>query len=39
MTPAGIEPAISRFVAQHINHFATAVPDIYTKVPINGLMT
>ena len=26
MTPAGIEPATFRFVAQHLNHFATAVP-------------
>jgi len=26
MTPAGIEPATFRFVAQHINHCATAVP-------------
>ena len=27
MTPAGIEPATFRFVAQHLNHCATAVPD------------
>ena len=26
MTPSGIEPATSRFVAQHLNHCATAVP-------------
>ena len=26
MTPAGIEPATFRFVAQHFNHYATAVP-------------
>jgi len=26
MTPAGIEPANLRFVAQHLNHWATAVP-------------
>jgi len=26
MTPAGIEPATFRFVAQHVNHCATAVP-------------
>ena len=25
LTPAGIEPATFRFVAQHLNHFATAV--------------
>jgi len=27
LTPAGIEPATFRFVAQHLNHGATAVPD------------
>jgi len=26
MKPAGIEPATFRFVAQHLNHCATAVP-------------
>jgi len=26
MTPAGIEPATFRFVGQHLNHWATAVP-------------
>jgi len=26
MTPAGIEPVTFRFVAQHLNHCATAVP-------------
>jgi len=26
MTPYGIEPATFRFVAQHLNHCATAVP-------------
>jgi len=26
VTPAGIEPAAFRFVAQHLNHCATAVP-------------
>jgi len=30
MTPAGIEPATFRFVAQHLNHRATAVPNIYS---------
>ena len=28
MTPAGIEPAIFRFVTQHLNHCATAVPKL-----------
>ena len=28
MTPAGIEPATFRFVAQHLNHCATAVPVV-----------
>ena len=28
-TQAGIEPATFRFVAQHLNHCATAVPYIY----------
>jgi len=27
LTPAGIEPATFRFVAQHLNHCATAVPS------------
>jgi len=27
LTPAGIEPATFRFVAQHLNHSATAVPQ------------
>ena len=27
MTPAGIEPATFRFVAQHLNHCTTAVPN------------
>ena len=26
MTPAGIQPATFRFVAQHLNHCATAIP-------------
>ena len=29
MTPAGIEPSTFRFVAQHLNHCATAVPHNY----------
>jgi len=28
MTPSGIEPATFRFVTQHLNHCATAVPTI-----------
>ena len=27
LTPAGIEPATFRFVAQHLNHCSTAVPS------------
>ena len=27
MTPSGIEPATFRFVAQHLNHCATAVTN------------
>ena len=30
MTPAGIEPATFRFVAQHLNHCATAVTQYIT---------
>ena len=37
MTPSGIEPATFRFVAQHLNHCATAVPDqqtyLFTEPP------
>ena len=29
MTPPGIEPATFRFVAQHLNHCATAVPTLF----------
>jgi hypothetical protein len=29
VTPAGIEPAIFRFIAQHLNHCTTAVPRHY----------
>ena len=28
LTPPGIEPATFRFVAQHLNHCATAVPGV-----------
>ena len=31
MTPSGIEPATFRFVAQYLNHCATAVPISYTS--------
>jgi len=30
LTPAGIEPATFRFVAQHLNNCATAVPQTIT---------
>ena len=29
LTPAGIEPATFRFVAQRLNHYATAVPVVH----------
>ena len=29
MKPSGIEPATFRFVAQYLNHCATAVPQIF----------
>jgi len=32
MTPAGIEPASLRFVAQHLNHCATAVPTYWSTL-------
>ena len=32
LTPAGIEPATYRFVAQHLNHCATAVPRFFIVV-------
>ena len=31
MTPSGFEPATFRFVAQHLNHWATAVPQQYSN--------
>ena len=33
MTPSAIEPVTFRFVAQHLNHCATAVPRPSCKVP------
>jgi len=33
MTPSGIEPATFWFVAQHLNHCATAVPNGAMIVP------
>ena len=33
LTPAGIEPATFRFVAQHLNHCATAVPRVQLYKP------
>jgi len=35
LTSAGIEPATFRFVAQHLNHCATAVP-IHSVIPTNS---
>jgi len=32
LTPAGIEPATFRFVAQHLNHCATAVPQLINNL-------
>jgi len=29
VTPSGIEPATFQFLAQHLNHWATAVPETY----------
>ena len=34
MTPAGIEPATFRFVAQHLNHCATAVPGVHMHIHV-----
>jgi len=36
LTPAGIEPATFRFVAQHLNHCATAVPTFAAVVQYNS---
>ena len=39
LTPAGIEPATFRFVAQHLNHCATAVPreEEFILFSVSGL--
>jgi hypothetical protein len=34
MTPSGIEPAAFRFVAQYLNHCATAVPYVVVVVVV-----
>ena len=36
MTQAGIEPATFRFVAQHLNHCATAVPINQLNAQLNA---
>jgi len=38
LTPAGIKPATFRFVAQHLNHCATAVPLQYVVCLIIALL-
>ena len=35
MTPSGIEPATFRFVAQHLNHCPTAVPNLCVILIVN----
>jgi len=35
VTPAGIEPATSRYVTQHLNHCATAVPPLVLRPKSN----
>jgi len=37
MTPAGIEPATFRFVAQHLNHCATSVPIVRSNSIIHNI--
>ena len=37
MTPSGIEAATFRFVAQHLNHCATASPDLYSRPQFFGI--
>ena len=38
MTQSGIEPATSRFVAQHLNHCATAVPFYLSIIYVNATL-
>ena len=38
MTPAGIEQATVRFVAQHLNHCATAVPLLLLDTELLNLL-
>jgi len=38
MTPGGIEPATFRFVAQHLNHWATAVPKYIHISLLHGIL-
>ena len=37
LTPAGIEPATFRFVAQHLNHCATAPEQVDTQIYGGGV--
>ena len=37
LTPAGIEPATFRFVAQHLNHCATAQPPVQVIILVQQL--
>ena len=34
LTPPGIEPATFQFVAQHLNHCATAIPASLDKLDV-----
>jgi hypothetical protein len=36
-TPAGIEPATYRFVAQHLNHCATTIPLYWSHTDLTPL--
>jgi len=38
MTPSGIEPVTFRFVAQHLNYCATAVPFLKLVQTLNKLL-